>query len=288
MIPLVVHWAADPVAFHIFGFGVRWYSLFFAVGFILAYCILAKMFKNERVQSQYLDKFTIYIFVALLLGLRLGHCFFYEWSYYSSHLLEIIVPYDFEKGEFTGYQGLASHGGAIGILLGMALYCYKTKVNPIWILDRLVIVIPMVGAFVRCGNLMNSEIYGIETTLPWGFVYELRYETVPKHPTQLYEAISYLLIFAGLMVYYFKKQGKMRPGLSFGVFLTVLFGMRFLIEFVKEDQEAFEQDMILNMGQCLSIPFILAGIVFMVLACAGKLSGNVFYKNTEQKSYSKK
>lgn len=288
MIPLVVHWAADPVAFHIFGFGVRWYSLFFAVGFILAYCILAKMFKNERVQSQYLDKFTIYIFVALLLGLRLGHCFFYEWSYYKSHLIEIIVPYDFEEGKFTGYQGLASHGGAIGILIGMALYCYRTKINPVWILDRLVIVIPMVGAFVRCGNLMNSEIYGVETTLPWGFVYELRYETVPKHPTQLYEAISYLLIFAGLMIYYFKKQGKIRPGLSFGVFLTVLFGMRFLIEFVKEDQEAFEQDMILNMGQCLSIPFILAGIVFMVLACAGKLSGNVFYKNTEQKSYSKK
>ena len=280
MIDLIVHWSADPVIFHIGSFGLRWYSLLFAVGFISAYFILLKMFRREGVNPSYLDKLTIYCFIALLVGLRFGHCIFYEWSYYKNHLLEIVLPWNLETGEFTGYQGLASHGGAIGILLGLWLYCYKTKVNPVWILDRLVIVIPLVGACVRCGNLMNSEIYGVETTLPWGFIYERNHETVPKHPTQLYEALSYLIIFASLLIYYVRKKGKIRPGMSFGIFLTALFGIRFLIEFIKQDQVAFEQGMTLNMGQLLSIPFILAGIVFIVLSAKGKLSDKVFYKTT--------
>ena len=280
MTDLIIHWSADPVIFHIGSFGLRWYSLLFAVGFISAYFILLKMFRREGVNPSYLDKLTIYCFIALLVGLRFGHCIFYEWSYYKDHLLEIVLPWNLETGKFTGYQGLASHGGAIGILLGLWLYCYKTKVNPVWILDRLVIVIPLVGAFVRCGNLMNSEIYGVETTLPWGFIYERNHETVPKHPTQLYEALSYLIIFASLLIYYVRKKGKIRPGMSFGIFLTALFGIRFLIEFIKQDQVAFEQGMTLNMGQLLSIPFILAGIVFIVLSVKGKFSGKVFYKTT--------
>ena len=280
MIDLIVHWSADPVIFHIGSFGLRWYSLLFAVGFISAYFILLKMFRHEGVNPSYLDKLTIYCFIALLVGLRFGHCIFYEWSYYKDHLLEIVLPWNLETGEFTGYQGLASHGGAIGILLGLWLYCYKTKINPVWILDRLVIVIPLVGACVRCGNLMNSEIYGVETTLPWGFIYERNHETVPKHPTQLYEALSYLIIFASLLIYYVRKKGKIRPGMSFGIFLTALFGIRFLIEFIKQDQVAFEQGMTLNMGQLLSIPFILAGIVFIVFSVKGKFSEKVFYKTT--------
>lgn len=280
MTDLIIHWSADPVIFHIGSFGLRWYSLLFAVGFISAYFILLKMFRRESVDTSYLDKLTIYCFIALLVGLRFGHCIFYEWSYYKDHLLEIVLPWNLETGEFTGYQGLASHGGAIGILLGLWLYCYKTKINPVWILDRLVIVIPLVGACVRCGNLMNSEIYGVETTLPWGFIYERNHETVPKHPTQLYEALSYLIIFASLLIYYVRKKGKIRPGMSFGIFLTALFGIRFLIEFIKQDQVAFEQGMTLNMGQLLSIPFILAGIVFIVLSVKGKFSGKVFYKTT--------
>jgi prolipoprotein diacylglyceryl transferase len=280
MTDLIIHWSADPVIFHIGSFGLRWYSLLFAVGFISAYFILLKMFRREGVNPSYLDKLTIYCFIALLVGLRFGHCIFYEWSYYKNHLLEIVLPWNLETGEFTGYQGLASHGGAIGILLGLWLYCYKTKINPVWILDRLVIVIPLVGACVRCGNLMNSEIYGVETTLPWGFIYERNHETVPKHPTQLYEALSYLIIFASLLIYYVRKKGKIRPGMSFGIFLTALFGIRFLIEFIKQDQVAFEQGMTLNMGQLLSIPFILAGIVFIVLSVKGKLSDKVFYKTT--------
>lgn len=280
MTDLIIHWSADPVIFHIGSFGLRWYSLLFAVGFISAYFILLKMFRREGVNPSYLDKLTIYCFIALLVGLRFGHCIFYEWSYYKDHLLEIVLPWNLETGKFTGYQGLASHGGAIGILLGLWLYCYKTKVNPVWILDRLVIVIPLVGACVRCGNLMNSEIYGVETSLPWGFIYERNHETVPKHPTQLYEALSYLIIFASLLIYYVRKKGKIRPGMSFGIFLTALFGIRFLIEFIKQDQVAFEQGMTLNMGQLLSIPFILAGIVFIVLSVKGKFSGKVFYKTT--------
>ena len=286
MTDLIIHWSADPVIFHIGSFGLRWYSLLFAVGFISAYFILLKMFRREGVNTNYLDKLTIYCFIALLVGLRLGHCIFYEWSYYKDHLLEIVLPWNLETGEFTGYQGLASHGGAIGILLGLWLYCYKTKVNPVWILDRLVIVIPLVGACVRCGNLMNSEIYGVETTLPWGFIYERNHETVPKHPTQLYEALSYLIIFASLLIYYVRMKGKIRPGMSFGIFLTALFGIRFLIEFIKQDQVAFEQGMTLNMGQLLSIPFILAGIVFIVLSAKGKLSDKVFYKLYEKISTS--
>lgn len=286
MTDLVIHWSADPVIFHIGSFGLRWYSLLFAVGFISAYFILLRMFRHEQVNPSYLDKLTIYSFVALLVGLRFGHCIFYEWSYYKNHLLEIVIPFNLETGEFTGYQGLASHGGAIGILLGLWLYCYKTKVNPVWILDRLVIVIPLVGAFVRCGNLMNSEIYGVETSLPWGFIYERNHETVPKHPTQLYEALSYLIIFASLLIYYVRKSGKIRPGMSFGIFLTALFGIRFLIEFIKQDQVDFEQGMTLNMGQLLSIPFILAGIVFIVLSLKNKFSDKVFYKLDERISTS--
>ena len=281
MTDLVIHWSADPVIFHIGSFGLRWYSLLFAVGFILAYFILLRVFRREKVDTGYLDKLTIYCFVALLIGLRFGHCLFYEWSYYKNHLLEIILPFNLETGEFTGYQGLASHGGAIGILLGLWLYCYRTKINPVWVLDRLVIVIPLVGAFVRCGNLMNSEIYGVETSLPWGFIYERNHETVPKHPTQLYEALSYLIIFASLLTYYVRKKGKIRPGLVFGIFLTALFGIRFLIEFIKQDQVDFEAGMTLNMGQLLSIPFILAGIVFIVLSAKGKFPDKVFYKTTD-------
>ena len=284
MTNLVIHWSADPVIFHIGSFGVRWYSLLFAVGFISAYFIMLRMFRHEQVDSSYLDKLTIYSFIALLVGLRFGHCIFYEWSYYKDHLLEIVLPWNLETGKFTGYQGLASHGGAIGILLGLWLYCYKTKVNPVWILDRLVIVIPLVGAFVRCGNLMNSEIYGVETTLPWGFIYERNHETVPKHPTQLYEALSYLVIFGSLLIYYVRKKGKIRPGMSFGIFLTALFGIRFLIEFIKQDQVDFEQGMTLNMGQLLSIPFILAGIVFIVLSLKNKFSDKVFYKTTNSET----
>lgn len=280
---LFVNWDVSPIIFNIGSFGVRWYSLLFALGFITAYFILQKMFKKENVDVEILDRFTIYMFVSLLVGLRFGHCLFYEPDYYLAHPLEIILPFDLENGRFTGYQGLASHGGAIGILIGIYLFYRKTKINWVWILDRLVIVIPLVGACVRVGNLMNSEIYGCQTSLPWGFVYLLNGETVPKHPTQLYEALSYLLIFTSLIIYYYKVNGKPRPGNMFGIFLVSLFGMRFLIEFIKEDQVGFENGMLFNMGQLLSVPFIFAGCVFLYLSYKRKFSDNVFLsKNTKK------
>ncbi|MBR0072938.1 MAG: prolipoprotein diacylglyceryl transferase, partial [Bacteroidales bacterium] len=233
MTDLVIHWSADPVIFHIGSFGLRWYSLLFAVGFISAYFILLRMFRHEQVNPSYLDKLTIYSFVALLVGLRFGHCIFYEWSYYKNHLLEIVIPFNLETGEFTGYQGLASHGGAIGILLGLWLYCYKTKVNPVWILDRLVIVIPLVGAFVRCGNLMNSEIIGRPTDVPWAFIFE-RVDQLPRHPGQLYEALCYALFFAVHWYFYRRQPQKVGTGFFFGLCLFLIFTARIFIEYTKE------------------------------------------------------
>jgi prolipoprotein diacylglyceryl transferase len=273
---LFINWDVSPIIFYIGSFGIRWYSILFVVGFLTAYFILQKMFKKEGVDLDILDKFTVYMFVSLLVGLRLGHCLFYEPDYYLANPLEIILPIDLKTGTFTGYQGLASHGGAIGILIGIYLFNRKTKINYIWILDRLVIVIPLVGACVRVGNLMNSEIYGVQTALPWGFVFLQNGETLPKHPTQLYEALSYIIIFASLMIYYFKKNGKPRPGNVFGIFLIALFGIRFIIEFIKQDQVDFEGGMLFNMGQLLSVPFILAGVIFVYMSYKKKFSAEVF------------
>ncbi|MBR5778571.1 MAG: prolipoprotein diacylglyceryl transferase [Bacteroidales bacterium] len=273
---LYVNWDISPVIFNIGSFGVRWYSLLFAVGFCAAYFILQKMFKKENVDVEILDKFTIYMFVSLLLGLRLGHCLFYEPDYYLPRPWEIFLPFNFETGQFIGFQGLASHGGAIGILTGIYLFYRKTKINYVWILDRLVIVIPLVGACVRVGNLMNSEIYGVETTLPWGFVFLRNGETMPKHPTQLYEALTCIVIFVGLMIYYFKAKCKPRPGNIFGIFLVALFGMRIVIETIKENQVGFEDGMAFNMGQLLSVPFVIAGIVFIYMSYKKKFSSEIF------------
>ena len=282
----VIHWNVDPVIFRLGSFGVRWYSLGFLLAFLLGYLILSRMFKREKVDVKYLDTLLVYIFLAVLVGARLGHCLFYEPGYYltGSHWIEMILPFghDAEGWHFTGYEGLASHGAAIGILLALWLFYRKYRVNPIWILDRLVIVIALGGAFIRLGNLMNSEIYGVATDLPWGFIYERNGETVPKHPTQLYESLSYFIIFLVCLLVYRKKDGKLRPGALFGWWLIALFGVRFLIEFVKEEQVAFEKGMTLDMGQWLSIPFILLGVVFCIMAYKNKFNENIFLKKDEK------
>ena len=284
--PLFIHWNVDPVIFHLGSFGVRWYSLGFLFAFVLGYYIIAAMFKREKVEPKYLESLLIYMFIAVLAGARIGHCLFYEPSYYltSDHWLEIILP--FGKGpdgwHFTGYEGLASHGAAIGILIAMWLYFRKYRMNPVWIIDRMVIVIALGGAFIRLGNLFNSEIYGVETTLPWGFIYERNNETLPKHPTQLYESISYLIIFLVCILVYRKKEGRLRPGALFGWWLIALFGVRFLIEFVKEEQVAFEKGMTLDMGQWLSLPFILLGVCLCILAYKGKFNEHIILKKDEK------
>lgn len=279
-----VHWNVNPVIFHIGSFGLRWYSIGFVLAFTLGYIIVANMFKREKVDSKYLDSLLLYLFLAVLIGARLGHCIFYDASYYltGEHWIEIILPFGKTPNgwKFTGYEGLASHGAAVGVLVAIWLYYRKYQMNPVWFVDRLVIVIALGGAFIRIGNLFNSEIYGVQTSLPWGFIFEQNNETVPKHPTQLYEALSYLIIFAVCYLVYLKKQSRLRPGVLFGWWLIALFGVRLLIEFVKEEQVDFEKGMTLDMGQWLSIPFILLGVVMCILGYKGVFSSKpILQKN---------
>lgn len=283
MSPLAIHWNVDPVIINIGSFGLRWYSLGFLVAFLLGYYIIERMFKQENVKEDYLGSLFLYIFLAILIGARLGHCLFYEPDYFltSEHWVEIVWP--FQNGRFTGFQGLASHGAAIGILVGLWLYQRKYGLNLWWFLDRLVVVVALGGAFVRLGNLFNSEIYGVETSLPWGFVFERNGETVPKHPTQLYESLSYFLIFGVSIWYYIRKKGQFKTGTIFGWWLVALFGVRLLIEFVKNDQVDFEAGMALNMGQLLSLPFIIGGFTIAWLAYKEKLPQGPFPKGEKVK-----
>ena len=254
-----ITWDASPLLIDSF-IQIRWYSLMFAVGFWVGYNIVAKIFKHEGAPERWLMTLLLWTMLGTVVGARLGHVFFYEWSYYSQHLSEIPKVW---------HGGLASHGGTIGVILGVFCFSwFTTKRSPLWTFDRLVIPIALVGALIRIGNLMNSEIYGHPTDLPWGFIFVRghEYPGLPCHPTQLYEAAAYLALFGLLMWMYWKKNEEERPGLIFGTFLAILFSARFLIEFVKNDQVGFEADMTLNMGQLLSIPFILIGIFFIVRA----------------------
>lgn len=251
-----INWDMNPEIFRIGNFAVRWYGLLFASGFFFGYLIFLRVFKKEGLSVELLDKLTIYMALGTVIGARLGHCLFYEPGYYLKNPLEILKIWQ---------GGLASHGAALGIILALWLFIRKYKKPFIWILDRIVIVVALAGAFIRLGNLMNSEIYGIETSLPWGFVFIRNLEMVPKHPTQIYEALAYLLVFLLLLWLYYRAEGKPRSGTLFSLFLILVFGMRFLIEFIKEDQVSFESGMALNMGQWLSIPFILLGISILLL-----------------------
>jgi prolipoprotein diacylglyceryl transferase len=252
-----IHWNVNPEIFTIGDWGPRWYGLLFALGFVFGYYIMLKFFKEEGIKQEVLDSLTMYIFLGTLLGARLGHCLFYEPSYYLKHPIEILMVW---KG------GLASHGAAIGILIGLYLFVRKFKRPFIWVMDRSMVVIPLALFFIRMGNLMNSEIYGHVTTLPWGFIFERNHEILPKHPTQLYEGFSYLSIFIILYTLHTKTNIRRCKGLVFGISFVLLFSARFFIEFVKENQVRFEDNMVLNMGQILSIPFILFGFVMIYLS----------------------
>lgn len=356
-------WNLKPQLIDFGRFEIRYYSLLFAITFIVGYLILQRIFKKEGYSIEFLDKLTLYMVLGTIIGARLGHCLFYEFDYYIHHPLEIILPWRGSLGkdfEFTGFQGLASHGAAIGVPLVMLLLARKTKTSWWWIMDKIVMVTALGGFFIRTGNLMNSEIYGKPTGTNYGFVYardfthlaaygdrdkaiksihyrkalpdsvsvpnavpldmeitlsnKIKNETfasdltrkavsfalykkdyqdnivhpdidqlkstcskkdryisctyriygIPRHPTQLYEACIYLLIFFVLMGLYMKYGIKLPNGFILGVFFALVFLARFLIEFVKENQESFEDNLSLNMGQILSIPFILLGIILMI------------------------
>lgn len=228
---------------------------------------MRKMFTKSNIPDYFLEKLSIYMFVAVLLGARLGHCLFYEFSYYINNPLEIILPFRISDGswKFIGYQGLASHGAALGILFSVFLYSYKTKIPSFWIFDRLVIAICFAGASIRLGNLMNSEIYGHYTDLPWGFVFKRDFQTIASHPTQIYESFSYIALGILLYLMVMSKTKHFKQGFVFGVFLIGLFLSRFLIEYLKNSQEIWEETMTLNMGQWLSLPFIIAGIILIII-----------------------
>ncbi|NVO19102.1 MAG: prolipoprotein diacylglyceryl transferase [Bacteroidetes bacterium] len=249
-----ITWDVSPLIFSIGSFSIRWYGLLFAMSFAVGYVIMLRFFKKENLPESLLDKLSMYMLIATVVGARLGHVFFYEWAYYSKHVDEILMVW---KG------GLASHGAAIGILTALYFFARSSRRTYLWTLDRIVIVVALSGFFIRTGNLMNSEIYGKLTDLPWGFIFVRAGETLPRHPTQIYESLSYLCIFAFLIWYYYKKNGAPREGFLFGFFLVTLFSVRFILEFLKEPQVNFENQMTLNMGQLLSIPFILAGLIII-------------------------
>lgn len=264
-----VIWDFEPM---LFGF-IRWYSLLFALAFVAGYVILQKIvFQKENIPTSYLDKLSVYVFLGVLIGARLGHCLFYEPSYYLNHIIEMLLPIAQtpDGWKFVGYQGLASHGGAIGIIIAIWLYSRKTKLTMLWTLDRLVIIVALAGLFIRLGNLCNSEIYGVATNSNWGFIFVRNGETIAKHPTQLYEAIAYFITFIILLLIYIKSNRKVVPGRLFSLFLILAFTSRLIIENWKEVQEAWEANMILNMGQILSIPFIAIGVVIFILGFCGK------------------
>ena len=266
---LAVHWNIDPAILHIGGFELRWYSLLFVSGFILGWYIMKSFFVREKISTDLLDPMLYMLLICTIVGARLGHCIFYQPDYYFGSwagFWEIFMPW---KG------GLASHGGTIAILLGIGWYARKygkkNGFDYIWVVDRLVIPVSFAACFIRLGNLFNSEIYGGPTSLPWGFVFERNGETAACHPTQLYEAGTYLLLGCFLLWLYWKKLDKVYRGTFVGIFMIVCFGSRFLIEFIKNDQVDFEAGMLLNMGQLLSIPFVLLGIGLLIWAYRKKL-----------------
>lgn len=264
---LSVVWDLDPVIFKLGPLELRYYSLLFVAGlYPLGYWIVKQFYKREGASETLLEPLLYALFLGTLVGARLGHCLFYDPWYYLAQPVEILKVWE---------GGLASHGGAIGCVIAIYWYArkYGTKVgfDFWWVVDRVVIATCFAGCLIRLGNLCNSEIYGNPTDLPWGFVFTLRGETLPKHPTQLYEAISYMLLGFALLALYYKKLDKLYRGTIFGIFFMVLFGMRFLIEFVKEPQEAFEEGMVLNMGQWLSVPFILAGLIILIISLKRKV-----------------
>lgn len=260
-----ITWNPHPDIFTLGGITVRYYSVMWAIGLSLAYVIVRHLYKDQGIPEKKFDPLFFYCFFGILIGARLGHCLFYEPAYYLAHPIEMILPVKFTDSgmKFIGYQGLASHGGTIGLIVALWLYVRKTKLNFVHVLDNIAIATPITACFIRLGNLMNSEIVGKVTDVPWGFIFP-REGMEPRHPAQLYEALAYLVIFIGGWFLYKKYKDKLHRGFYFGYCLTTIFTFRFFVEYVKEAQVGFEENMTLNMGQWLSIPFIILGIACMI------------------------
>ncbi len=262
-------WNPDDTALRIGSFAMHWYSLCWLIGLVLAYLIVRRLYKEQKIKDELFDPLFLYCFIGILVGARLGHCLFYQPDVYLSswkHFVEMFLPIEFTGNSdwhFTGYRGLASHGGTFGLMIALWLYVRRTKLN-IWrVLDNIAIATPATAFFIRIGNLMNSEIIGKPTDVPWAFIFE-QVDMLPRHPGQLYEALAYaVLMFIGWRLYRRNPQ-RVGTGFFFGLCLTYIFTARFLIEFTKEIQEPFEAALPINMGQILSLPFIAIGIACMV------------------------
>lgn len=266
---LYIVWNPSEVIFHVGSFGVRWYAMCWLVGLLLGTLLMAKLYKDEKIPDEKFDPLFMYIFVSVLIGARLGHCLFYQPDYFLSsgkHVVEMFVPIHFMADgswKFTGYEGLASHGGVIGMIIAIFIYAYRNKVNVWTVFDNMGICSCITATFIRLGNLMNSEIIGNVTDVPWAFIFE-KVDQYPRHPGQLYEAIAYACFFLIIYVIYKKHPEKVGSGFYVGLCLTLVFSARFLIEFVKDIQEPFEAGLALDMGQILSIPIIAIGVACMV------------------------
>lgn len=250
----MLHWDMDPEIFRIGIFAIRWYSVLFMMSFIWGIFFFNWIYKKENKPLADLDHLLIYMLLGTVIGARLGHCLFYDPGYYLSHPLKILMVWE---------GGLASHGAAIGILLALYIYSGKRKDQPfLWLVDRMAVGVALAGFFIRTGNFFNSEIIGGPSKLPWAIIFD-KVNAIPRHPAQLYEAFAYLIIFIILLLVYKRKMNKTPHGLLLGLFLIFIFGFRFFVEFVKEDQVSFEAGMTLNMGQLLSIPAVLAGVILL-------------------------
>ena len=282
---LFIHWNPDLVFFHLGPLAVRWYGLCWLVGFAVAYLLVRRLYREQKIKDELFDPLFIYCFMGILLGARLGHCIFYEPDYFLTSvrgIIEMFLPIRFVDGNinyagnwlfqltggaaaFVGYEGLASHGGTLGLMIALWLYVKKTKLNIWTILDNIAIATGSMACFIRLGNLMNSEIIGKVTDVPWAFIFE-RVDQMPRHPGQLYEAIAYAILFGILWYLHKRMPEKIGTGWYFGFCLAYIFTFRFFIEYTKEVQEAFEASLPLDMGQILSIPFVILGVWCMVRA----------------------
>ncbi len=266
MVLASIVWDFNPEIFSIGNHAIRWYGLMFALAFLIGYWIFKRYLTGGKLTPEMVDSLLIYIAVGAIVGARLGHCLFYEPDYFLRHPIQIL---------FVWKGGLASHGGIIGLLLALWLYIRKYEIPFLWLMDRIAIPVALANAFIRIGNFFNSEIYGRPTSLPWGveFIRDRLYDsttgellpTVARHPTQLYEALCYILIFIVSFIFYRKRNMEIRDGFIFSVSMIAQFSARFLIEFIKNDQVAFEAGMTLNMGQLLSLPFIITGFGLIIL-----------------------
>ena len=258
-------WDIDPIAFVFGGFEIRWYSVFWMVAVALSFFIGRQLARKKELTDDNVNSLFIYVFIGIFVGARLGHCLFYDWQYYGRHLVEIVIPFrETISGnwEYSGYAGLASHGGVVGLILSVWLFCRKYTISFLRVLDLIATVAPLSACFIRLANLMNSEIIGIETDVPWAFVFS-KVDDVSRHPAQLYEAIYYAIIFVVAVALNRFSKIKSIDGFISGFVLTTIFLFRFMIEFIKENQVSFEDKLPLDMGQILSMPILLLGIYLM-------------------------